>query len=131
MIDNIRGIKISKELHGWLDDVTKQINYITTREHLTYIAFTIAVAQGLQPSDKFPTKPLSNKELYAITNPGIISIVEKKFPNSNEDEKEIKHIIQSLTEQGVIFLKNSLEGEDDIENKFAEILLDNNTYQTK
>ena len=57
--------------------------------------------------------------------------MEKKFPNSNEDEKEIKHIIQSLTEQGVIFLKNSLEGEDDIENKFAEILLDNNTYQTK
>ncbi len=55
--------------------------------------------------------------------------MEKKFPNSNE--KEIKHIIQSLTEQGVIFLKNSLEGEDDIENKFAEILLDNNNYQTK
>ena len=129
MIDNIRGIKINKELHGWLDVVTKQINYIATREHLTYIAFVIAVAQGRQPNDKFPTKPLSNKELYAITDRGIISIVEKKFPNSNE--KEIKHIIQSLTEQGVIFLKNSLEGEDDIENKFAEILLDNNTYQTK
>lgn len=130
---NLRGINITQDMTEWADkmnDILMKGNFNSTRQHISYLALIIAISKGYAPNKEYKKQPLFKIKgkpaaLYSISASEIYTIMQAKFPDIAD--KDMADAISSLTDQGLVFIRDKLAGDETIIN-FARLLDNEETY---